>query len=49
MAKSKSRTPYEFGAKARIAVTARKGLLTAVCTYRVNPPDAQLISNSLAR
>lgn len=45
--KGKARQPYEFGVKAGIAVTARKGLIVGARTFPGNPYDGDTLSEQV--
>lgn len=47
LAKGKTRTPYEFGAKIGIAVTNREGLVLAAKAFAGNPYDGHTLAATL--
>ena len=47
IAKGKTRQPYEFGVKASIAVTHRRGLIVGARTFPGNPYDGHILSAQL--
>jgi len=47
IAKRKARQPYEFGVKASIAVTHRRGLIVGARTFPGNPYDGHILSAQL--
>lgn len=47
IAKGKARTPYEFGVKVSVAVTAREGLVVGMRSMPGNPYDGHTLANAL--
>jgi IS5 family transposase len=47
IAKGKARTPYEFGAKVSVAVTAREGLVVGMRSMPGNPYDGHTLDSAL--
>ena len=47
IAKGKARQPYEFGVKASIAVTHRRGLIVGARTFPGNPYDGHVLAEQL--
>ncbi|WP_330462236.1 IS5 family transposase [Xanthomonas nasturtii] len=47
MSKGKARTPYEFGVKVGIAVSARKGLIVGARSFPGNPYDGDTLAEQL--
>lgn len=47
ISKGKARQPYEFGVKASIAVTHRRGLIVGARTFPGNPYDGHILSAQL--
>ncbi len=47
IAKGKARTPYEFGVKVSVAVTAREGLVVGMRSMPGNPYDGHTLENAL--
>ena len=47
IAKGKARTPYEFGVKVSVAVTAKEGLVVGMRSMPGNPYDGHTLENAL--
>ena len=47
IAKGKARTPYEFGVKVSVAVTAREGLVVGMRSMPGNPYDGHTLHNAI--
>lgn len=44
--RGKTRTPYEFGVKISVAMTASKGLMVAMCSMPGNRHDGYMIDSA---